>query len=174
MTREDAPQKTVSPGAGTDLDSIGILKRREIEARILAPVLEALGREFGRQRVLEVAREAIAAVARQHGHDLQAVAGGNSLSHFVQLLPRWQKDNATEVKILAQSEEELSFDVVRCRYAEMYRALGIPEIGELLSCNRDGSMMSGFNPEVEMTRTQTVMQGASHCDFRFRRGKSKA
>jgi hypothetical protein len=49
----------------------------------------------------------------------------------------------------------------------MYRALGIPEIGALLSCNRDFSLVEGFNPAVKLTRTQTVMEGASHCDFRF-------
>ena len=30
------------------LNEIGVLKRREIEARILMPVLEALGAQFGR------------------------------------------------------------------------------------------------------------------------------
>ena len=30
---------------GADLNDIGVLRRREIEARIVAPLLEALGRE---------------------------------------------------------------------------------------------------------------------------------
>jgi hypothetical protein len=30
-------------------------------------------------------------------------------------------------------------------------------------------MIAGFNPELELVRTQTVMEGASHCDFRFRK-----
>jgi hypothetical protein len=51
----------------------------------------------------------------------------------------------------------------------MYRALGIPEVGALLSCNRDFALIEGFNPDVELERTQTIMQGATHCDFRFRR-----
>ena len=61
----------------------------------------------------------------------------------------------------------LSFNVTRCRYAEMYRSLGIAEVGALLSCNRDFSLVEGFNPDIALTRTQTIMQGASHCDFRF-------
>jgi hypothetical protein len=28
-------------------------------------------------------------------------------------------------------------------------------------------MIAGFNPDLKLTRTQTVMEGASHCDFRF-------
>jgi hypothetical protein len=38
----------------------------------------------------------------------------------------------------------------------------------VLSCNRDSALIEGFNPEVNLTRTQTLMQGASHCDFRYR------
>jgi hypothetical protein len=30
------------------LNQIGVLKRREIEARILAQIIDALGKEFGR------------------------------------------------------------------------------------------------------------------------------
>ena len=31
-------------------------------------------------------------------------------------------------------------------------------------------MVRGFNPDLKLTRTQTIMQGASHCDFRFSSG----
>ncbi|WP_244635833.1 L-2-amino-thiazoline-4-carboxylic acid hydrolase [Bradyrhizobium huanghuaihaiense] len=27
----------------------------------------------------------------------------------------------------------------------------------------------GFGPDVRLTHTQTIMQGASYCDFRYRR-----
>jgi len=169
----NAPLESTS-ATDTRLDAIGVLKRREIEARILAPVLDALGREFGRDRVLEITRRTISDIAQRHGQALRSEADGDSLSDFAQLLPRWQQDGGIELKVLAQSDQELSFDVVRCRFAEMYRELGIPELGALLSCNRDGSMISGFNSEVELTRSQTIMTGASHCDFRFRRKEAGA
>jgi hypothetical protein len=54
------------------------------------------------------------------------------------------------------------------RYAEMYRALGVPELGALLSCNRDFALGEGFNPEMTLTRTQTIMEGAPFCDFRYK------
>ncbi len=65
------------------------------------------------------------------------------------------------------SEESFAFDVTRCRYAEMYRSLGMEDLGATLSCNRDGALIEGFNPNVEFTRTQTIMGGADRCDFRF-------
>jgi len=150
-----------------NLNEIGVLKRREIEARILMPVLRALGDEFGRERVFDVARRIIIDVARQQGQELAQRMGGDSLTHFAAALEDWKKGDAYRMDVLEQSDEKFSFNVTRCRYAEMYRALGIPEIGALLSCNRDFSLVEGFNPAVKLTRTQTVMEGASHCDFRF-------
>ena len=150
-----------------NLNEIGVLKRREIEARILMPVLTALGEEFGREKVFETARRIIIDVAREQGKELSARMGGDSLGHFATALEDWKKGDAYRMDVLEQTEEKFSFNVTRCRYAEMYRALGIPEIGALLSCNRDFSLVEGFNPDVKLTRTQTVMEGASHCDFRF-------
>ena len=46
-----------------ELNAIGVLKGREIEARILAPVVEALGREFG-PGGLQILRETIAGSRR--------------------------------------------------------------------------------------------------------------
>ena len=53
------------------------------------------------------------------------------------------------------------------RYAEMYRSMGLGEIGHLLSCQRDGSFCEGYDPKLKFARTQTLMQGASHCDFHY-------
>jgi L-2-amino-thiazoline-4-carboxylic acid hydrolase len=150
-----------------NLNEIGVLKRREIEARILMPVLQALGDEFGRERVFDIARRIIIDVARQQGQELARRMGGDSLTHFAAALEDWKKGDAYRMEVLEQSDEKFSFNVTRCRYAEMYRALGIPEIGALLSGNRDFSLVEGFNPAVTLTRTRTVMEGASHCDFRF-------
>jgi hypothetical protein len=149
------------------LNAIGVLTRREIEARLLAPLLEALGQEFGREKVLEVARQTVVEIARQQGAGLAQSMGGCTLAHFAATLEKWMKDDALQIQVLEQNEEQFDFNVTRCRYAEMYRSLGIPELGELLSCNRDGALIEGFNSEIELTRTQTIMGGAPFCDFRY-------
>jgi predicted ArsR family transcriptional regulator len=149
------------------LNEIGVLKRREIEARILLPVIEALGKEFGKERVVEIVRDVIVGVAQAQGREVAAQQGGTSLGHLAHALEDWQKGDAYRMDVLEQSDERFSFNVTRCRYAEMYRSLGIPELGALLSCNRDFALAEGFSPDIELTRTQTIMQGAPHCDFRF-------
>lgn len=155
------------------LNEIGVLKRREIEARILAPLLDAFGERFGREEVLTLAREVIVNIARAQGRQLAQVLPGNSLPALAASLEAWKKDDAMQMEVLTLNEEEFAFNVTRCRYAEMYRELGLAELGATFSCNRDAALIEGFNPLVQLTRTQTLMQGAACCDFRYHLRKSE-
>jgi L-2-amino-thiazoline-4-carboxylic acid hydrolase-like protein len=157
-----------------ELNAIGVLKRREIEARLVAPLVEALGREFGRDRVLEIVRETVIQLAEQQGRQLVQITGGNSLREFTSALPAWTRDDALELTMLTQSEDELHFQVTRCRYAEMYEALGLRELGAVLSCERDGALMAGFNPDIRLDRPRTILGGAPHCDFHYSRRRAAA
>ena len=149
------------------LNDIGVLKRREIEARIVAPLIERFAEEFGEERVVELARETVVNVARSQGSVLADAMGGNDLAKFADSMENWTKGGALEIEVREQSTTTFAFDVVRCQYAEMYKSLEIPELGALLSCNRDGTMVEGFNPDIKFERNQTIMSGAEHCDFRY-------
>lgn len=160
------PSDTLPPD---QLNAVGVLKRREIEARLLIPLLEALGAEFGRERVLALVRRTVLRIAHEQGAALAEQLGSQSLVDFGAALEAWKQDEALQIEVLDQTETQLAFNVTRCRYAEMYRRLGIPELGALLSCNRDAALIEGFDPTVTLTRTQTIMEGAAHCDFRYTR-----
>lgn len=149
-----------------DLNDVGVLKRREIEARIVAPLLERLAAEYG-DGVYEVARHVIVDVAREQGAALAQRVGDTSLPGFAGGLAAWSADGALESEVRELTDDVFAFDVTRCRYAEMYRALGLEDLGATLSCNRDASLIEGFNPNVRLTRTRTIMSGADHCDFHF-------
>jgi predicted ArsR family transcriptional regulator len=151
------------------LNDVGVLTRREIEARIVGPLVERLAAEFGADRVHAVVRDSIVDIAREQGAALAEHADGNGLTHFAAALGAWSRDGALESEVTALDDDVFAFDVHRCRYAEMYRELGLADLGATLSCNRDAALVEGFNPDIELTRTQTIMQGATHCDFVFRR-----
>lgn len=150
------------------LNEIGVLKRREIEARILAPFVDALSASFDRDKVIAILRDTIVNVARTQGAEMAEARGSNALEQFADATSAWMLDDALKIEVLEQSATRYDFNVTRCRYAEMYRALGIPELGAVLSCNRDAALIEGYNPSIELTRTQTLMEGASCCNFRYR------
>lgn len=151
---------------------IGVLTRREVEARILKPVIEALGDRFGKEAVVETVRDTIISIAEQQGAELAEAMGGDGSLEFLDSLQYWTRDGALEIDVLKNEGGSLHFNVTRCRYAELYQALGLAELGATLSCNRDYALIDGFNPEASLVRTQTIMQGASHCDFRYEFGRA--
>lgn len=147
-----------------------LLQQREIEAKILAPFVDALNQRFGSEPVLEILREVVTRLAQETGRRLREESGGApSMSTFSRAVERWQEDDALSIHLLQQDEEHLAFDVTRCRFAEMYERLGIPELGRILSCGRDAALIEGFDASFELERTGTILNGARCCDFRFRR-----
>ena len=150
-----------------DPSQVPLLVRREIEAAMAAPFIQALIDELGREKGLARVRDIVQNMARQSGAQLAAVMGGNSLAHFVDSLKFWSQDNALEMDLVELTEQAFAFNVTRCRYAEMYKKLGLDEFGGCLSCDRDFAMVEGFNPNLTLTRTTTIMAGDPVCNFRY-------
>jgi hypothetical protein len=98
----------------------------------------------------------------------QAPGGEPSLDAFRAIQPRWTAEDALRIDVVKSTESEFAFNVMRCRYAEMYRSMGLAELGAVLSCNRDGAFCEGYDKRLKLQRTQTLMGGATHCDFRYR------
>ena len=155
-------------GEGRD-DIAPMLERRRVEAEILGHVYAALKETQGAEIAAGVVAEAVRRSSIAQGQAMAAAQGGDtSLQSFVDLQPAWTRGGALETVARETTADRFSFDVVRCRYAEMYREMGLGEIGHLLSCQRDETFCQGYDPKLKLTRTQTLMQGADHCDFRYR------
>ena len=143
-----------------------LLERRQIEAAVIAPLFRAFAAEVGDERAREIVGGVIRDLAKQGG--CAAATSGNGLAHLKAAVAKWAEGGALELTVLRDDADAFEFDVTRCRFAEMYARLGLAELGELLSCARDAAMIDGFNPDIAFTRTQTIMGGASHCNFRYR------
>ena len=158
----------------TPAGELGILARRKIEAAVIGPIYDEMREAVGDAKAREILRKAIRRVALAAGAEMAKLApGGANLETFKKILPLWAKDDAWTIEILADEPGVFDFNVTRCRYAETYRAMGLADIGDILSCERDGAFCEGYAPDVKLTRTQTIMGGASCCDFRYRAAASK-
>src|SRR5208282_1310141 len=155
-------------------DELGILARRRIEAAIIAPIYDEMRKGIGEEKAREILRNAVRRAAIEAGAEMASrAAGAADLESFKAILHLWTKDDALTIEVLDDAPGVLDFNVRRCRYAETYRAMGLGDIGDILSCNRDGAFCEGYDPRIKLTRTQTIMGGASHCDFRYRFGESE-
>ena len=142
------------------------LERRKIEAGVLVPMVEAFQQAIGKDRANEIAREVIIQLARKDGAQW-AQQFGDDLQAMEKVSGVWAAGGSLGIEPIGKSPDTLDFNVTRCQYAEFYKDLGLPELGYLFHCNRDFAMVEGFSPGLALKRTQTIMQGAAHCDFRF-------
>ena len=148
---------------------IGVLNRRETEARILVPFLDKLFASFGKEDVVEILATTVKELARKQGKDLSSEYGSD-VEAFLETLEFWKQDGALEINVLEKSETKLNFDVTRCKYAEFYKAMGMEDLGSILSCNRDFAMIEGFNENAKLKRDKTILSGSSCCTFRYEFG----
>lgn len=149
--------------------SISILEQRRIEAAFAKGIYAEMAAELGAERAKAILTRAVEKLAKEAAASMAAESPtGPSLEHFISLQPRWTKDDALEIEVVQNDGANYGFNVKRCRYADTYKGMGLgQELGAVLSCNRDGAFCEGYDPKLKMTRTQTIMGGASHCDFRY-------
>jgi len=152
---------------GADLSQIDILTRREIEALITGPLIMAFIEAVGREKALATVRTVIKSLAFESGVQLAKQMGGNSMACLAKGFRAWGAGRAYEMEQLELSETRFEFNIKKCKYAEMYKELGMADLGVILSCSRDFELVAGFNPGMALLRTRTIMEGYDHCDFRI-------
>jgi pantoate kinase len=125
----------------------------------LKHVLDVITERSGRAEAEAVIGETCSRSAIEQGKAMaEGLDHAPTLSDFADILPNWTKEDALQIETLVTEPDQMDFNVTRCRYAEMYKEMGLGDIGHLLSCN----------PDIQLERTQTIMKGASHCDFRYK------
>ena len=148
--------------------ALSMLAKRRIEAELLGHVYEVLKASHGKAAAMQAIGDAVRRSSIDQARQFVAgMEGPTSLQTFIELSALWEAEDALKIEVQHKSPTLYAFNVVRCRYAEMYQSMGLGEIGHLLSCQRDGTFCEGYDPKLKFARTQTIMQGASHCDFRY-------
>lgn len=151
---------------GISITGVPILTQRRIEAEFAKGIFDEMIAALGEPEAKRILTNAVVRLAKSSAAEMAKTAPPG-LDGFRSILPRWTAEDALQIDIIESTPEKFHFNVTRCRYAEMYENMGIAELGGILSCNRDGAFCEGFDPNLQMDRTQTLMGGASHCDFRY-------
>jgi hypothetical protein len=149
---------------------VPVIQQAKIQAKVLVPLVQALQAELGEERANALVRRALGDLYRRYGEEFWRAKDEKNLGDVMaSAFATYARGNALDYKVIEQSPDAFEINVTGCRYAEFYKELGEPELGFLLVCSADFSTAEGFGPGIELTRTQTIMQGADHCDFRYKR-----
>lgn len=123
---------------------------------------KAFQEEVGEERANAVARKALAEWARQVGRQMEQHGTGTSVEKMAASFPMLSADDALDAEVLKQTPDVFELNITRCRYAQFYQELGEPELGFLFLCAQDFPIAESLSGDVELVRTQTIMQGASY------------
>jgi predicted ArsR family transcriptional regulator len=153
--------------------SVSVLEQAKIQARVLVPLIKALQAQLGEERANSIVRQALGSMYRSLGEKWWSARHSDNLGqNMASAFEMYAAEGALAYKVQEQSQDTFDLNVTECRYAQFFKELDAPELGFLLVCSSDFHMAEGFGPDIELKRTQTIMQGASHCDFRYRRQKA--
>jgi hypothetical protein len=148
---------------------IPLIEQVKIQAQVLVPLVKALQAELGEERANAILRKALGDLYRKYGEKWWRTQGSPDLGKkLASAFDGFAAGDALDCEVVKQAPDAFEINVTECRYAEFYKKIGAPELGFLLTCGADFPMAEGFGAGVQLTRTQTIMQGASHCDFRYR------
>ena len=148
---------------------VPLIEQVKIQAQVLVPLVRTLQAELGEERANALVRKSLRALYRQFGEAWWRAQGASKFDEKLGAsFEKFAAGDALDYEIVKQTTDTFDLNVTGCRYARFYQELGAPELGFLLTCSADFQFAEGFGSEVELTRTQTIMQGADHCDFRYR------
>ena len=153
---------------------IPLIELVKIQAQVLVPLVKTLQAELGEERANAIVRKALGDLYRKYGEKWSRTQGARNLGEkLASAFEKFAAEDALDYDVVKQAPDAFEINVTGCRYAEFCKTIGVPELGFLLTCSADFPMAEGFGADVQLTRTQTIMQGASHCDFRYARKKSE-
>ncbi len=141
-----------------------LLELMRTQMQYVVPLIRDLQAILGE----EVVNEALAERNRRRFQEAKsAPAPEADLEQLAEGTGFFAAGDALDYEILESSPERFDMNVTRCGYAAMMEEFGAREVGHLLICNLDFEMAARMG--TELTRTQTCMQGAARCDFRYRK-----
>ncbi len=151
--------------------SLSLLDEVKLQADVIVPVLRALRAELGKDRADRLVGDALRKWASDLYHRIGEAKAGTPREKWDAV---WAEDmrprigDAVEREMLRDDTGGRDYNITRCKYAEFFKQLGEPELGGILLCDSDFYLAAVGGPSVEFRRTQTIMQGAPYCDFRYR------
>src|SRR6267143_2315288 len=149
---------------------IPLIEQVKIQAQVLVPLVKALQAELGQERANAIVRKALGDLYRKYGEKWWRRQGARNLGEkMAASFDMFAAGDALDYEVVKQAPDAFEVKVTECRYAQFYKEIGAPELGFLLTCSGDTDFFraEGFGADVRLTVTQTIMQGASHCDFRY-------
>ncbi|MCL2109000.1 MAG: L-2-amino-thiazoline-4-carboxylic acid hydrolase [Oscillospiraceae bacterium] len=130
-----------------------------------AKLIRAFRKNFG--------EETYAIVVKQRGEQafdtwrkIAADNASNTIHDLIKLLWKPLQNEGFEYQV-CETESGVKVNCTRCGLHDLARHCGITDEAFYMFCECDPYITEGFNPNIGLKRTKTLMQGHDFCDFLY-------
>lgn len=135
------------------------------------PFLEAMGKDLGRGKLLDMLGKAAAENYTQLVASMAKDYPGRDMKSFAKMIdsymsiPIYKRAFAFEVTELTDRVYEVKY--TQCLPAKIFREMNAADIGYALECSPADAFAKAFNPKMKLTNPKNLMKGDSFCLERF-------
>jgi len=138
-------------------------------AGTLLPFLRGFGEGMDPDEFLERLREIGSNRSTQIFSAFASQVPRRDLATFTAPLldPNSRNASVLTVEVVESSEDVCELRVTECLWAKTFRDAGAADLGLACICFPDYAAIEAFNPEFEMVRDKTLMEGHDCCNHRY-------
>jgi len=142
-----------------------IFSQRQIEAQLLKPIIDGLSSVYDEEDIINNIRGTIEKIAFENGRKLKEEHKNNSLFTLSEHWRKLAEGDSLVIEDFTITASKLKFSITHCKYAEYYKKLQAEKLGNMLSCCRDKAFLNGFSENIEICRSESILEGNPTCDF---------
>jgi hypothetical protein len=135
----------------------------------MIPILQSLAAEIGKDKLIEILKTKGSEDALRSNREWAKKIGKNDLATYTQNFRKpsriWQ--HVLTYEIVEDTPKAFEVKVTECLWAATFLEAKATDIGYAVCCHSDYASAQGFNPNLEMVRTKTLMQGDAFCNHRY-------
>lgn len=147
-----------------------LMQRVKLQAEVLVPILQRLRAKLGTAEANALIYAVLRDCTRKYIADMASTGTGDPIEDWHRtsdnLEAKFRGD--VEYEIVRNDNEVLELKVSSCRYADFFRQIGEPELGEILTCELDDHIADRAGQKLTFSRSNTLMRGGRNCPFHYR------
>lgn len=127
-------------------------------------MMEQIGEQVGREKLIDLLENSIEKIK-----GVKPNVTSNSLQDFIDpILSSEMIKNVVDVEDKKYTKYVCELKVHNCLWANTFKAKNAGDIGHASRCHGDFAEIEAFNPDLELVREKTLMQGKDSCHMWYR------
>ena len=129
---------------------------------------KALSKDLGKDKTMELLKKYTAERMLRVGQAQAKSSPDVNFNTYVAMFrgPEGYKNTLTK-EVMEDTDTAFELKVTECIWASTFLKADAGDIGYAGVCYGDYAWAEGFNPQIEMVRDKTLMEGAPYCNHRY-------